>query len=222
MNILIAIAHQLELDPFKAKFQVEETYNNGHGKVFQLVSNNGNVRLVQTGIGLESAKRSLGLTLKNMSDQERPNLILNFGTGGAIHPSRRVGELIVGEKTISDESDGQSLDLDPDWTDRVKTYLEEISFHYISGLIYSTDNAVADTNLRREVYKQTGVEVVDMECYALADVAKTHGLPLISVKYITDNADSFVMKDFLAHVEEAASDLSEVMSGFIRYLMKSA
>lgn len=220
MNILIAIAHQMELEPFKAKFQVEESHNNGHGKIYQLYSNNGDVRLVQTGIGLESAKRSMNLSLQELEGQLTPDVLINFGTCGAIHPDRKIGELVVGEQAVVDQEDSDPLRMDSKWTETLETYLKRHSYHYIKGTIFSTDRAIADKNLRRDLYRQTNAQVVDMECYALAEIAQEHQLPLVSVKYITDNADPFAMKDFMAHVEEATADLSEVMFGFVRQLIE--
>jgi len=219
MNIVIAVAHQLELEPFKARFDVEYSYTPGHGKVYLLESAHSAVHLLQTGIGMESARKSIDLTLENISEQGvRPDLLMNFGTCGAIHPERRVGDVVIGTKSVCEQM--ETIALDSVWSGYYGEYLRSTDRNYYEGIIYSTDKAVADRDERHRIYRETGAQVVDMECYSLADAATHQKLPLISVKYVSDNADEFVMKDFMANVEDATSEMSELMHGFIEYLQE--
>ncbi|MCF7803850.1 MAG: 5'-methylthioadenosine/S-adenosylhomocysteine nucleosidase [Candidatus Marinimicrobia bacterium] len=219
MNIVIAVAHQLELDPFKAKFSVEESYNNGHGKVYLLETGHSAVRLVRTGIGMENARKSMGNTLKQLSDDDiRPDLLINFGTSGAIHPDRTVEDLVVGTEAAS--NGGDTIALDTIWSDHCIEYLVTLKRPYFRGPIYSTDKAVTDEQQRRTIYRETTAQVVDMECFSLAEVAGEYAIPFISMKYVSDNADEFAIKDFMANLEDATHDLSDLMYGFLEYLQE--
>ena len=220
MNILCAVAHQLELDPFKAKYSGVEQFNTGFGNLYQLARDGKDLNLIRTGIGLDSADKTLEQALRFLAtDGITPDLILNFGTCGAIHPERRVGDLIVGTGVVMDEM--PELRLDEKWRTRFQEYLKFQDKQAIPGIIYSTEKAVADDRTRHRISHETHAQIVEMECYSLAQIAKENNIPLLSVKYISDNADEFLMKDFLANVNEAMTELSDIIVGFIESL-KSA
>jgi len=216
MNILCVVAHQLELDPFREKFTEAEQFNTGQGSLYRVTNVDYTVNLMRTGIGLERAGESLHRTLQFLVGEESalPDLVINFGTCGAIHPDRTVGDLVIGTSVLAE--DQPQIQLDTTWIKRFREYLQSENNPEIEGIIYSTEKAVADERTRHRIYQETNAQIVEMECYRLAEIASENDIPLLAVKCISDNADEFLMKDFLVNVNEAMSKLSDILSGFIR------
>ena len=225
MNVCIAVAHQLELAPFLSRFPRYETLQTGHGKLFRLEWDDLILHVIRTGIGLDNARNSLLAVMESGRQSgagQVPDLLLNFGTCGAIHPERKVGDLVVGTRTTRDYHLNTLRKLDAGWGERFAGYLRKAKIRYVTGTIYSTDRAVASRQVRREIYQRTNAQVVDMESSSLAEVADTESLPFLSVKYVSDNADEFVMKDFLANIEDATAELSRIIYGFVESLGQEA
>ncbi len=221
MNITMAVAHHLELNPFLEKFEGYESYNTGRGKIYLLQIGKIPIQLVRTGIGMANARQSLVHALE--SDQapwsgKSPDVLVNFGTSGAIHPDRKIGDVVIGTHAVSDENGEAICDLRSPWSALFLEYLQTVKAPHTSGTIFSTEKAVTSLDDRHTIYQRTNAQVVDMECAGLAEVAKEQGLPLLSVKYVSDNADEFAIKDFLVNVEVAIRVLTQSIYEFIEFL----
>jgi adenosylhomocysteine nucleosidase len=142
------------------------------------------VEMVYSGIG----KINAALTSAKAINQLSPRKIMNFGTAGKLNPQLD-GLLEIG-KVI--QRDMMAEPLAPRGTtpfcDRPQEYLS--SGKYICG---SGDSFVstADPWLLSQ-----GVDVVDMELFAIAYVANYHQIPWHSYKYITDDANESSANDW--------------------------
>ena len=142
------------------------------------------VEMVYSGIG----KINAALTSAKAINQLSPRKIMNFGTAGKVNPQLD-GLLEIG-KVI--QRDMMAEPLAPRGTtpfcDRPQEYLS--SGKYICG---SGDSFVstADPWLLSQ-----GVDVVDMELFAIAYVANYHQIPWHSYKYITDDANESSANDW--------------------------
>lgn len=224
MNLCLAVAHRLELNPFLFQFSQYDTLQTAKGKLFRLKTGDLNIHIVRTGIGMDNARKSLSGMLElrgNSKTGGTPDLLLNFGTCGAIDPARRIGDLVVGTRTTRDYHMNTLQTLDIPRGKQFASYLRGMDRSYTTGTIYSTDRAVASRYVRREIYQRTNAQVVDMESCSLAEVASKENIPFLSVKYVSDNADEFVMKDFLVNIEQAAIELGKIMYGFIQFLLQT-
>jgi adenosylhomocysteine nucleosidase len=142
------------------------------------------VEIIYSGIG----KINAALTSAKAINQLSPRKIMNFGTAGKVNPQLD-GLLEIG-KVI--QRDMMAEPLAPRGTtpfcDRPQEYLS--SGKYICG---SGDSFVstADPWLLSQ-----GVDVVDMELFAIAYVANYHQIPWHSYKYITDDANESSANDW--------------------------
>ena len=142
------------------------------------------VEMIYSGIG----KINAALTSSKAINQFSPSKIMNFGTAGKVNPQLD-GLLEIG-KVI--QRDMMAEPLAPRGTtpfcDRPQEYLS--SGKYICG---SGDSFVsaADPWLLSQ-----GVDVVDMELFAIACVANHHQIPWHSYKYITDDANESSANDW--------------------------
>jgi len=135
------------------------------------------VEIVYSGLG----KINAALTSIKAIDQFDPRAIINFGTAGKINPQVE-GLLHIG-KVI--QRDMMAEPLAPrgktPFCERPSEYLS--SGHYVCG---SGDSFVTTSD---PWLLSQGVDVVDMELFAIAYVANHHQIPWHSYKYITDDAN---------------------------------
>jgi adenosylhomocysteine nucleosidase len=142
------------------------------------------VEIVYSGIG----KINSALASVKAIQQYSPRQIINFGTAGkvnsALHGLLSIGRVI--------QRDMDTTPLAPRGTtpfcERPSEYLSHGQYLCGSGDSFVTTH---DVWLHAQ-----GVDVVDMELFAIAAVAHVHGIPWSSYKYITDDANEHAGKDW--------------------------
>ncbi len=162
------------------------------------------VEIVYTGIG----KINATITSIKAINQYSPKRILNFGTAGKIKPELH-GLLEIG-KVI--QRDMQAEPLAPRGSTpfcvRPQEYLSTGQFVCGSGDSFVTAH---DPWLH-----SLGVDVVDMELFAIAAVAHDYQIPWQSFKYITDDANENSGEDWHAKVHHGQDLFLEKMKGMLR------
>ncbi|QWE09443.1 5'-methylthioadenosine nucleosidase [Polynucleobacter ibericus] len=135
------------------------------------------VEIVYSGIG----KINAAITSLNAIQQFSPKRIINFGTVGKINPDLH-GLLEIG-KVIQRDMDAEPLAPrgSTPFCPRPQEYLSTGQFLCGSGDSFVTG--------RDPWLLSQGVDVVDMELYAIAAIAYDHHIPWQSFKYITDDAN---------------------------------
>ena len=135
------------------------------------------VEIVYSGIG----KINAAITCLNAIQQYAPKRIINFGTAGKIKPDLH-GLLEIG-KVIQRDMDAEPLAPrgSTPFCPRPQEYLSTGQFLCGSGDSFVT--------ARDPWLHSQGVDVVDMELYAIAAIAYDHQIPWQSFKYITDDAN---------------------------------
>lgn len=162
------------------------------------------VEIVYTGIG----KINAVITSIKAINQYSPKRILNFGTAGKIKPDLH-GLLEIG-KVI--QRDMQAEPLAPRGSTpfcvRPQEYLSTGQFVCGSGDSFVTAH---DPWLH-----SLGIDVVDMELFAIAAVAHDHQIPWQSFKYITDDANESSGKDWHAKVHHGQDLFLNKMRDMLR------
>lgn len=135
------------------------------------------IEIVYSGVG----KINAALTSVKAILQYSPKTILNFGTAGKVNPDLH-GLLEIG-KVI--QRDMHTEPLAPrgstPFCNRPQEYLSSGKFVCGSGDSFVTSH---DPWLHSQ-----GIDLVDMELFAIAAVAHDHQIPWHSFKYITDDAN---------------------------------
>lgn len=162
------------------------------------------VEIVYTGIG----KINAAITSIKAIHQYSPKRILNFGTAGKIKPELQ-GLLEIGRVI---QRDMQAEPLAPRGSTpfcvRPQEYLSTGQFVCGSGDSFVTAH---DPWLH-----SLGVDVVDMELFAIAAVAHDHQIPWQSFKYITDDANESSGEDWQAKVHHGQDLFLEKMRDLLR------
>jgi adenosylhomocysteine nucleosidase len=135
------------------------------------------VEIVYSGIG------KINATLASIQaiHQFKPHQIVNFGTAGKINPLLE-GLLEIGKVV---QRDMMAEPLAP----RGKTPFCDRPYEYLSSGKYVCGSGDSFVTAPDPWLLNQGVDVVDMELFAIACVANHHQIPWHSYKYITDDAN---------------------------------
>lgn len=146
------------------------------------------VEIIYTGVG----KINAAITSIKAIHQYSPKRILNFGTAGKIN-SQLEGLIEIG-KVI--QRDMQTEPLAP----RGMTPFCPRPQEYLSTGKYLCGSGDSFVTAHDPWLHSLGVDVVDMELFAIAAVAHDHQIPWQSFKYITDDANESSGDDWQAKV----------------------
>ena len=161
-----------------------------------------NYRKVFTGIGKVGATYALS---KAIADR-RPQLIVNLGSAGSARFSR--GTIVCCRKFVQRDMDVRGLGFD-----RYQTPLSNTPVVLEYGLsLDGLTEGICGSGDSFEMAHQTDIyDVVDMEAYALAWVAKQENIPFLSLKYITDGANDNAAEDWETQVHQTSLAFSEAL-----------
>ena len=135
------------------------------------------VEIVYSGIG------KINATLASIKAIEHfaPRRIINFGTAGKIKPQLQ-GLLEIG-KVIQRDMETEPL------APRGQTPFCTRPYEYVSSGQFVCGSGDSFVTAPDPWLHSQGVDVVDMELFAIAYVANNHQIPWQSFKYITDDAN---------------------------------
>ncbi|MGQ9897950.1 MAG: phosphorylase family protein [Acidobacteriota bacterium] len=142
-------------------------------------------QIVRTGIGPANAARAARQALAALPSRCRP-LVAVAGIGGALSPSLAIGDVVLG--THARSADGDRLPCCPTTLVRAADRLTATGFAVHQGDHLTTTQVVCQAAAKRELYVHTKALVVDMESYAIAQVASRSALPLLLLRVISDDA----------------------------------
>lgn len=150
-----------------------------------------------TGVGKVCAAAALASVLA----RQRPSRVINLGTAGSLREGLK-GTQVVGRVEQHDFDDeaifgltgehfGAAIDLG------------------VSGPVLGSGDLFVDSAAKRAGLVGRGIDLVDMEGYAVAFTAHQFGLPVTLVKEISDAADEGAARTWRESVDECAERLGE-------------
>ena len=162
----------------------------------------GGFSLLFTGLGKVNASYAL---TKNISSNF-PDIIINLGTAGSTQFLK--GEVICCTQFVQRDMDVEALGFPKFKTPFAEE--EAILSYGIApndmkiGICGSGDSFETEHN-------NPEYNVVDMEAYALALIAKRENIPFLCLKYISDGADKDAVDDWSISVTKAAQTLKSAL-----------
>lgn len=148
-----------------------------------------------TGIGKVNAAYELTKIIQN----KRPSLILNLGSAGSNFFQK--GDIVCCTKFIQRDMDVRGLGFQ-----LYETPLSGLPPILEYGLkMDGLQEGICGTGDSFEMgHSEVLYNVVDMEAYALAMIAKKEQIPFLCLKYISDGADDNAAEDWSIQVHKAA------------------
>ena len=149
------------------------------------------IPVVYSGIGKVNASIATFKAIKEYN----PDLIINFGTVGKITPSLsgliQIGSVIQRDMIAEPLAPRGSVP----FSSKPNKFVS-ISIGHICG---TGDSFVTQQD---DWLTQNGVDVVDMELFAIASVAHEHKIDWISYKFISDNANESAGQEWSKQVNQ--------------------
>lgn len=158
--------------------------------------------VIFTGIGKVNAAYHL---TKEISDN-CPDIIINCGTAGSTLFMQ--GDVIVCTKFIQRDMEVSALGFN-----KFQTPFEDTPTVLENGVVlsgYPSGSCGSGDNFEQE-HKNSEYNVIDMEAYALAKIALFENIPFLSIKYITDGANSEAAKDWQTALQLAPQKLRKAL-----------
>lgn len=154
-----------------------------------------------TGVGKVNAAYQLTRRIAH----ERPEIIINLGSAGS--NVFKKGEVVCCTSFIQRDMDVRPLGFAHYETPFCGQNIVLEYGHAITQLPQGTCGTGDNFEIQHSVMEY---DVVDMEAYALAWVAKEEAIPFVCLKYISDGADGKAADDWLVSVHQAAEALQQV------------
>lgn len=169
------------------------------------------IPVLYTGLGKVNAACRLLTEIKaRQARGQQVRAVFNFGTAGS--PRFKTHDLVECTKFVQRDMDVSALGFAPGTTpfDEHPPMIEMLKRlpHLPEGICGTGDSF--ETGRPR-----VACDVVDMEAYALAKVCRFEGLPMVSVKFISDGADDSAHKDWAANLPMAAARFLDVYRDLI-------
>ncbi len=160
------------------------------------------VDAVFTGIGKVNAAIALTKALQT----RKPKLIVNLGSAGS--PRYGKGELVCCTRFVQ-----RDMDVTPLGFARYETPFSDIPVVLeqglsMPGLPLGTCGSGDNFETR---HGEAPYDVVDMEAYVLALIAREQGIPFLCLKYISDDAGSDAAGDWSVQVHLAAAAFAKAL-----------
>ena len=108
--------------------------------------------------------------------------LVSFGIAGALDPSLKPGDLIIGSAVRT--RDGERQPVDQKWLAHLTTHLAAVR---IADVVGSTTIA-ATAEQKAMLHRDTGAACVDQESHWVADAAHANHIPFIVLRAIADRA----------------------------------
>lgn len=157
----------------------------------------GEIPVLVTGVGKICAASSLAAVLA----RQRPSSLINLGTAGALREGLRgthtIGKVIQHDfnheviKGLTGEEFGDPIELG------------------VEGAVLGSGDVFVAGGEGRLSLLERGIELVDMEGYAVARVGRAFGLPVTLVKEVSDVACESAGKSWRESLDACAEKLGE-------------
>jgi adenosylhomocysteine nucleosidase len=129
------------------------------------------VTILHTGVGAKACNERLEVLLH----KTRPSLVISSGFAGAVSQDLRAGNLILGQNFS-----------DPRLLAKAERILRDRKPRMVK--LFTSTSIIDSVAERNEIAREAGAAAVDMETGAIAGVCQVHGVPLLSLRVVSDSA----------------------------------
>src|SRR4029077_18837959 len=159
------------------------------------------IEVFHTGVGEKVCRQSIAKFLQN----RQPDCLISAGFAGALNDQLNVGDLLFAQNFSTAE------------LDKARPLLANLPIH-VANLL--TVPSMIDFNEERnKIARATGAAAVDMETEFIARACAEHGVPLLSLRVITDTpSKSFpAPMRILFDIERQRTDLLKLGTFFLKH-----
>ncbi|MDO8846467.1 MAG: phosphorylase [Methylicorpusculum sp.] len=166
--------------------------------------------LCLSGTGPENAARTANQLISNGA-----NRLVSWGCAAALHKACKPGDLILPDRLVSDNS--PPIFLNSPWLEETRTVLQAINLDCdLSGTLAESAHIVSTALEKKGIAEQMQAKALDMESYAIAQVANQYELPCLVVRAIADPASMDLPKAISFAIDKQGE---VVLTRLLCYLM---
>lgn len=139
--------------------------------------------LVVSGMGPDAAAAGARALI-----QAGATALASFGLAGGLDPTLAAGDICLPREVMAQHL--PAIATADRWRDRVGAALvaRVSQGQLVDGSLFSSAHVVASVADKAALFGTTGAQAVDMESFAVAEVASTHRLPFLALRVVVDRA----------------------------------
>ncbi|MCY3774796.1 MAG: hypothetical protein OXH11_02320 [Candidatus Aminicenantes bacterium] len=157
-----------------------------------------------TGLGMNRTRAALESYLGTRS----PSILVFTGTAGQLDPGLKMGDVVFPERWCLQT--GGCFESDP----ALVAFLRERGVR-VSGAGVTVRIPVIKKQDRERLHRSRGASICDMESAAVLEVARSHGVPAVAPKVVSDTAETGIL-GFRREFEANVARLSQYLDGLLR------
>jgi nucleoside phosphorylase len=167
-TIAVTFALPAESSEFLRRVRDKSARERNGVRTIQGKIDNRSIEVLHTGVGENLCRQRIGVLLEN----QQFDFLISAGFAGSLNHELQVNDLLLGQNFLT---------LDPKQT---QSSLSNVSIYATNML---TVSAMIDSSEERErIARESGASAVDMETEFIARACAAHGIPLLSLRVITD------------------------------------
>lgn len=156
-----------------------------------------------TGLGMNRTRATLESYLRTHS----PSILVFTGTAGQLDPGLKMGDVVFPRQWCLQT--GGCFESDP----ALVAFLRKRRVR-ISGAGVTVRIPVIKKQDRERLYRSQGASICDMESAAVLELARSHGVPAVAPKVVSDTAETGIL-GFRREFESNVARLSEYLDGLL-------
>lgn len=178
-----------EIKPLLARIETYSRETAGNFTMYRFRAGHRDACLVESGLGPEKAARATATLIAAAA----PDLVINFGLGGAVAPGLRVGDVVIAQRLLfaRERLFSEQLGLSPKLAVTALDLLQrnlEAPFLICQGTCVTSGAILAKRETARLLPAGVVNPVLEMETAAVAKIAAREGVPLLAIRAISDDA----------------------------------
>ncbi len=160
-------------------------------------------------------------TTQLLIDRFAADLVLNFGSCGALAPGLEVGDLILAEKVIeydfaSDHKSVPRTDCEPELLSRLKKRFTDFRI----GPLASADRNADSPAVRDDLFTRYQALVADWEGASIVRVARRMGIPALVLRGVTDVGDADLAREYEDNYQKVLPEVAGAVDEMLAFLAK--
>ena len=202
--------------------------------IYNLVFTLGNIEnkecvLVECGVGKVNAAR----TTQILIDKYSVDYLINVGSAGGVNKELNILDIVIGDKLVQYdfdisgagnyekgeicgigkffESDGRLVEL----SKQIIENMEGRDFNIVVGAIGSADLFCTDPNLGAKTREEFGVECVEMEGAAIAQVCMLDSIPFLVIRGVSDSPNGNNDIDFHTYLGIVSNRVATILKQLV-------
>ena len=202
--------------------------------IYNLVFTLGNIDnkecvLVECGVGKVNAAR----TTQILIDKYLVDYVINVGSAGGVNKDLNILDIVIGDKLVQYDFDisgagnyekgeicgtGKFFNSDDRLVELSKDIIENREgreFNIVVGSIGSADLFCTDSNLGAKTREEFGVECVEMEGAAIAQVCMLDSIPFLVIRGVSDSPNGNNDIDFHTYLGIVSSRVATILKQLV-------